>query len=169
MPFLLYVVLKKKSSSGLFPVPIPINTLTTSCQIHPHRHTAANTEISLCFRPFFNNQAHSDVVLRCNGQQFYAHRLVLAAQSKTFDRMLQTQMREGASGEVEIDGMQPDVLALLLKYIYGCHEGITPASVVDLFRAADHYQVSGRALCAVKECTLCCAPRWRGFEQSAWI
>lgn len=107
-------------------------------------------DVSLCFRPFFNNQAHSDLVLRCGGQEFYAHRLVLAAQSKTFDRMLQTQMREGSSGEVDIDGMQPEVLASLLKYIYGCHEGITPATVVDLFRAADHYQVhsdGGGACC----------------------
>lgn len=59
-----------------------------------------NTDMSQSFRTFFNSPAHSDVVLRCSGQEFYAHRLVLAVQSKTFDRMLQTQMREGASGQV---------------------------------------------------------------------
>lgn len=50
--------------------------------------------------------------------------------------------------QVDIDGVQPEVLASLLKYIYGCQEDITPATVVDLFRAADHYQVEGlRAEC----------------------
>lgn len=131
---------------------------------HKYRHTLANMDVSVCFRPFFNNPAHSDLVLRCGGQEFYAHRLVLAAQSKTFDRMLQTQMREGASGEVDIDSMQPHVLASLLKYIYGCHEGITPATVVDLFRAADHYQV-----CRDGECTaMQDSDRWRGCGQSVW-
>ncbi len=59
-----------------------------------------NTDMSQCFRSFYNNPAHSDVVLRCSGEEFHAHRLVLAVQSTTFDRMLQTQMREGASGQV---------------------------------------------------------------------
>lgn len=121
-------------------------------QLLPQRmqnsYKAANCEVAARLRPFYNNQAHSDVVLRAGDQAFCCHKLLLAAQSATFDRMFQSGMREGSSGEVVVDDMRPEVLEALLKYIYGCQDDITPQLVIDLFRAADHYQIESlRAEC----------------------
>ncbi len=79
------------------------------------------------------------VVLWCiNTHPFFSHNAVFPPLTRC-----QTPKQQ-----VDIDGVQPHVLASLLKYIYGCQEEITPATVVELFRAADHYQVEGlRAEC----------------------
>merc|ERR1711915_804649 len=67
--------------------------------------------------------------------------------------MLEAEMKEKMTGEIEIKNMDPEGLENLLKYIY-C--GVAPnidAHAQELFAAADQYQLYKlRELCEVKLC-----------------
>lgn len=54
----------------------------------------ANTDLSTKIRCFFRSSAHADIQLRAGSEVFPAHKIVLAAQSPTFERMFESGMVE---------------------------------------------------------------------------
>lgn len=54
----------------------------------------ANTDLSTKIRCFFRSSAHADIQLRAGPEVFPAHKIVLAAQSPTFERMFESGMVE---------------------------------------------------------------------------
>ncbi|KAL0020200.1 hypothetical protein WJX79_010998 [Trebouxia sp. C0005] len=85
-------------------------------------------------------------------RQIPAHRHVLATHSSMFDRMWNHSMKEVETCEVHISDFDYDTISWMLRYMYGCLElspqHLSHAKVLELFKAADKYDVPG----LVKEC-----------------
>ena len=54
----------------------------------------ANIDLSTKLRAFYQSPAHADIQLRAGSEVFPAHKIVLAAQSPTFERMFESGMVE---------------------------------------------------------------------------
>ncbi|KAI4997468.1 hypothetical protein ZWY2020_052810 [Hordeum vulgare] len=70
----------------------------------------------------------ADVTFEVQGEEFPAHKLVLAVRSPVFKAMLYGPMMEKDSSRIVIDNMQPAVFKFLLHFIY---TDSMPAAVMD--------------------------------------
>ncbi|UYV69890.1 SPOPL [Cordylochernes scorpioides] len=96
------------------------------------------------------SQKFSDVVLNVGGHLVQAHKNILAARSQVFAAMFTHEMEEKKQSYVEIVGVDPEVLAEMLWYIYtGKAPNLDP--VADrLLVAADRYSLERlKVLCEV--------------------
>ncbi|XP_044586117.1 BTB/POZ domain-containing protein At1g01640-like [Cotesia glomerata] len=71
------------------------------------------------------------------------HKVVLAAHSEVFEKMLQSEMKEAKDGEINIKGFHPEIILEMLHY---CYKGVTKASqdpevALQLLEVADIYQI----------------------------
>lgn len=82
----------------------------------------------------------SDVTFFVQGEEIKAHRTILLARSSYFSSMFDADMKEGASGEIQVPDVNPVAFRGMLEYIYG---GTYPqrldAIALDLFVVADKY------------------------------
>ncbi|XP_035695433.1 kelch-like protein diablo isoform X1 [Branchiostoma floridae] len=86
----------------------------------------------------------TDVTLLVDGQLFPAHRNVLAAASPYFYAMFTGGLHEARQKEVAIHGVDQDIMALLLDFIYTGTVSLTPDSIQEvkaLLQAADLFQI----------------------------
>jgi hypothetical protein len=114
-----------------------------------------------------NDDHYSDVVVACGeGLRMKAHKNILCAHSETFRRAFsQKSLVEGRNGVYTIseDHMRPEVVRLLLQWMYLAEVTASQADLVDLLEAAEYFQVqgcgSGAALCSLRgagfSCSLC--------------
>jgi len=86
------------------------------------------------------NDNFSDVHIKCGGQIFYCHRMILASGSQYFSSMLDRWMESGqVEGEIRginLEHMDVDVLKAILKFIYGGKIEKLETNAVDLLKAA---------------------------------
>merc|ERR1719317_1266682 len=102
-------------------------------------HTEYETLIGL--KSLLKDPKHSDLVLVCEGEKIAAHKALLSCRSPVFDRMLQTCMKEGNTGEIIIEDITPNTLRILLGFIYtGTVDDITEG-VEEVLYAADKYEM----------------------------
>merc|ERR1719397_1081258 len=94
----------------------------------------------LDFQLFLSNGKHSDVLLKSDDTTFPCHKVVLAASSTVFDRMLDLNMMESQTGEVEISDVDPNTLKQLLEFIY-TGQVEDAAYTPELLYAADKYEI----------------------------
>ena len=108
------------------------------------------------FGKAFRSEEFSDFKIRCGGQIFPCHKLVLSARSPVFKAMFQSNMREASINEVTINDFQPRVLDNMLQFIYtGTFESgyITANIAFDLLGAANKYQLEQlKNICEDKLC-----------------
>jgi len=98
--------------------------------------------LSRTFSAYLKNESLSDVKLKCEGRIFFAHKLILAASSKVFAAMFSNKMAETEEGVVDITDVDPDVLQLLLQYMYlGERPDLFEDTARRLYEAADKYAV----------------------------
>jgi len=96
----------------------------------------------------FKNKEFSDVIVKCGSIKFECHKVFLASSSPVFKAMFNTQMKEKISNEVHIDDVKPDVMADLLQFIYTGKFSNFDKFAMDLFIAADKYQIESlKKLC----------------------
>jgi len=111
-------------------------------------------QLSQDFETHFLSKEHSDIIIRCGDKLYDCHKFILTSRSPVFKSMIESDMKEKISGEVEIKNMDHDVLEDLLKYIYS---GVAPK--VDkltqgLLTAADQYHLEQlKELCELKLCS----------------
>jgi len=111
-------------------------------------------QLSQDFETHFLSKEHSDVIIKCGDKLYDCHKFILTSRSPVFKSMIESDMKEKISGEVEIKNMDHDVLEDLLKYIYS---GVAPK--VDkltqgLLTAADQYHLEQlKELCELKLCS----------------
>ena len=84
---------------------------------------------------WFNDPKYSDVIVKCNGKEFYAHRVVLASRCEFFElccggnfvvrdhnpyRTLRAtnMIQEASSREINMDDDEPEALEHMLRYLY---------------------------------------------------
>jgi speckle-type POZ protein len=61
---------------------------------------------------------NADVTFKVEEETMRAHRIILTTRSPMFQGMLNSGMREGADGMVEVEGVRAPVFAALLHFIY---------------------------------------------------
>lgn len=94
------------------------------------------------FKELFLKQENCDVVFRVKGQEFPAHKAILSARSPVFASAFRNEMKEKATGIVDIVDYDPSSFSDFLHFIY-CDdvESLSEGNVFSLFSAADKYDV----------------------------
>uniref|UniRef100_H3CA21 Kelch-like family member 7 n=1 Tax=Tetraodon nigroviridis TaxID=99883 RepID=H3CA21_TETNG len=82
-----------------------------------------------------------DVNLVVQGKHFPAHRVVLAAASHFFSLMFTTRMKESMSPEVELRNAEPEIIELLIEFMYTARISVNSSNVQSLLDAANQYQI----------------------------
>jgi len=70
------------------------------------------------FVHFRNNQLCDIKIVAKNGEEIWAHKVVLAANSEYFNIMFNSQFKESKELEIKIQELEPFVLNLLIDFIY---------------------------------------------------
>lgn len=94
----------------------------------------------------------TDVILAANGQEFKAHKAILAARSSVFRAMFEHEMEEKKQNRVDINDMEQDVLREMLLYIYSDKAPQLEKMADDLLAAADKVCV---VRCNATRCAAC--------------
>ncbi|XP_067952202.1 kelch-like ECH-associated protein 1 [Watersipora subatra] len=77
-----------------------------------------------------------DVTLVSGRERFACHRVVLASASPYFNAMYTTGMLECGRSEVELKQISPDILAIILDFIYTAEIKVTEETICQLMPAA---------------------------------
>lgn len=77
-----------------------------------------------------------DVILEVDGREIHAHRLVLASSSQYFYSMFVRDMMESRQERIELKGVDPDAMQLLVEFAYSTKLEITVSNVQSLMTAA---------------------------------
>jgi len=89
------------------------------------------------------NSSYSDFTIVVNEKEFKVHRNILAASSKVFKSMFDSNMKESTEGRCEVDHIEPIVFDYLLRFIYG---GQLPDDLsgiaISLYEAANYYDLN---------------------------
>jgi BTB/POZ domain/BTB And C-terminal Kelch len=92
-------------------------------------------------RALVNDEEFADVTFLVEDQPVYAHRAVLAQRCDHFAAMFRSGMRESVERKVPIADISRQVFLLLLEYIYTDSVKIDVESAIELYIAADIYQL----------------------------
>mmetsp|Transcript_52620 Transcript_52620/g.112702 ORF Transcript_52620/g.112702 Transcript_52620/m.112702 type:complete len:432 (+) Transcript_52620:52-1347(+) len=91
---------------------------------------------------FFNNERYSDVEFVVQGtRRFKCHKIILSLSSEPLAAMLNSSMREGTTGLVEVSDIDEGVFEILLRYMYCCEISIVSDNVFEVLEAAKRYDV----------------------------
>lgn len=89
------------------------------------------------------NNNFSDIVLNVEGQEFKAHRCILAARSPVFFAMMTHETKEKISGTVDIPDIDTKIFRNFLNYLYTENvDNLTSGNAFKLYTTADKYQVN---------------------------
>ncbi|XP_038113317.1 speckle-type POZ protein B-like [Culex quinquefasciatus] len=90
-----------------------------------------------------DDKEFTDVVLAVNGEEFLAHKGVLAHRSSVFRAMLSHEMIESTQNKVTITDIEPKVFEQLLRFIYtdSVADSDMATMAFDLLQAADKYDL----------------------------
>jgi len=102
----------------------------------------------------FLSKDHSDVIITCGDKVYDCHKTILTSRSQVMKTMLESNMKEKITGDIEIKNMDHEVLEDLLKYIYSGFAPNIEEHTLELLAAADQYQIEKlKELCEMKLCT----------------
>ncbi|XP_057708629.1 kelch-like protein 23 [Corythoichthys intestinalis] len=108
-------------------------------------------ELLDALRCFYFNRLFTDVILQCaddSGQMFHCHKALLSARSAYFQIMFTADMKERSNSVIKLAGVDCEVLAILIDYVYTAQVSITEKNVQSLLEAADLLQfVSVKRAC----------------------
>lgn len=93
-------------------------------------------------RELFLNKEDCDVIIKVKGSEFPAHKVILKARSPVFASTFRHDMKENATGIVEIEDCDPSCFFDFLVFLYCGDVGIiSQENVFGLFTVSDKYQV----------------------------
>ncbi|KAK8176700.1 hypothetical protein BC567DRAFT_209571 [Phyllosticta citribraziliensis] len=74
----------------------------------------------------FKTKQHTDLTVRCNGEEFYAHKVVLGAQSEFFALAFKhdSPFIEARTGVITLDDEDPILVRFMLSYCYTCEADV---------------------------------------------
>ncbi|CAL4997577.1 unnamed protein product [Urochloa decumbens] len=107
------------------------------------------SDLSKDFKKLLESKTGADVTFSVKGEDFPAHRIVLAARSPVFMAELCGPWREKEALCITVEDMEPTAFKALLQYIYtdnflpleGCDDNDKKEIVHHLLRAADRYSI----------------------------
>jgi len=120
----------------------------------PHVHIPAPS-VMANMQGFFSEALHTDVTIVVGSTRIPVHGLLIAAASEVFHRQLLSGMRESQERVITVEGVEPAIFNLLVKYIYSeafdaveaalataeDAEGGKCAMLLQLMAVSDQYQV----------------------------
>lgn len=96
----------------------------------------------------------SDVSLLADGQEYKAHKAILAARSPVFGAMFEHEMEERKNGRVEIPDVDSDVFREMLQFIYTGKTSKLDQMAAELLAAADKYALDRlKVMCEESLCS----------------
>ena len=101
-------------------------------------------------KSLWNDTESSDVTFVVNGQEFPAHKAILAARCTYFRAMFFGDMRESTGHRVEIQDICPRIFGNLLEFMYTDEnsQDMTDEDVMAVLMESDKYQLDGlKGLC----------------------
>ncbi|XP_036032122.1 speckle-type POZ protein-like [Onychomys torridus] len=87
----------------------------------------------------WENSLFTDCCLVVAGQEFQAHKAILAAHSPVFRAMFQHDMEESKKNRVEIPDLEPQVFKVMMDFIYTGTAPDLDSMVATVLAAADKY------------------------------
>uniref|UniRef100_A0A8C8W2N5 BTB domain-containing protein n=1 Tax=Peromyscus maniculatus bairdii TaxID=230844 RepID=A0A8C8W2N5_PERMB len=87
----------------------------------------------------WENSRFTDCCLVVSGQEFQAHKAILAARSQVFRAMFQNDMEESRKNHTEIPDLEPQVFKAMMNFIYTGTEPDLDSMADALLAAADKY------------------------------
>jgi len=134
----------------------------TACLVEPHsvnasRRHAPGTMVQIGagylhdMKELVNDEEFSDVTFIVENRPVHALRAILAKRCEHFSAMFRSGMRESEAGvEIPIPNMSYPVFLLIMEYLYTDAVKIEVEHAVELYIAADLYQLSTlREMCCV--------------------
>lgn len=101
-------------------------------------------------RSFVNNESFSDVVFIVEGQMIYAHKLMLA-RCNYFRAMFNGSMMESKLSSIQLEDVSYNIFLSVLEYLYTDNLDIQVESAMELFAAADLFDIPRlRSMCEQK-------------------
>lgn len=86
-----------------------------------------------------------DVVLRVDRCEFPAHRIVLAGASRYLQAMFTNGMLESGKTKIDLGGIDPQTMAILLEFVYTGSVELTTANVQQLYAGASMLHLTSLA------------------------
>ncbi|KAH0511166.1 Speckle-type POZ protein [Microtus ochrogaster] len=132
----------------LYPDSHKISEESTNPEIQAPRCTLADELGDL-----WENSHFTDCCLVVAGQEFWAHKAILAARSPVFRAMFEHETEERRNNCVEIHDLEPEVFKAMMDFIYTGKEPDLDSMADTVLAAADMYGLEGlkilceRALC----------------------
>ena len=149
----------------------PNDELCIQCQIdHPDGHsslgndttTDVSVDLSLAarddFRALLDSKDRSDATFVVDSKEFPVHKAIVCARSAVFEAMFTHDLKEKATGRVDIEDIDAETFQALLEFVYtGVVSDLT--GLADrLLPAAKKYRLDGLSQacssCLVKELTV---------------
>jgi len=66
----------------------------------------------------FNKKDFSDITIKIEGKEIYAHKNILAAQCERFFAMFTSDMSEGCNNEIIIEDYSFEVVKAMIEFFY---------------------------------------------------
>ncbi|KAI9784670.1 MAG: hypothetical protein M1816_000786 [Peltula sp. TS41687] len=67
---------------------------------------------------YLTSSKYSDLIIRCGGQEFKVHKVILCGQSKFFDKACDAGWKEGAEGVIDLPEDDVAVVEAMLRFLY---------------------------------------------------
>lgn len=115
--------------------PAALSPSTFCTHDSPPRNSLVN------FKTMFDRKAFCDVTFVLGDKTFYVHKVVLAVQSKVFEAMFLSDMKE-QNNKIEISDTDAEAFEQFLNYLYGGNIIRLQEMVEEMIVIADFYNVS---------------------------
>ena len=115
------------------------NPETSSFHYHCYEHPLNLLQV---LGQLYNDKSLCDVTLVAEGEEFMAHRLILASGSPYFLAMFTNAHLESTQNRIVLNGIEAASLQALLKFIYSSTLEITECNIQSLLGAASLLQIT---------------------------
>ncbi|KAG9356049.1 hypothetical protein JZ751_000893 [Albula glossodonta] len=113
---------------------VPVNPVE-----EPRMYQQTLLQDGLC--DLLDNMRFVDCVLKIKDKELPCHRLVLAACSPFFKAMFQSDSQKSKKREVVLEDVEPEAMAMVLRYIYTSDINLTEGNVQEIFAVANMFQI----------------------------
>ena len=95
----------------------------------------------------------TDFSLRTGDRVVECHRVIIAAVSPVLKAMLKSKMKEFTEKQIQLDNISPQIMDILIKYIYCGETRISKEILRDVVEAADFLQMDDLKQMCVEQAT----------------
>ena len=100
------------------------------------------------FEKLLKDNRFSDVKIVVDKKKFFVHKGILAARSRYFPAMFESNMKEAEEVEIRITNISANILQEVLRFIYTGKIDVEMTMITDLLIVADMYGLDGlSAIC----------------------